>query len=558
MAIAAARTARSSGGGGRRAPKQQQKRRQQARPSATAPPPAPIIPYQARHLARASGQDATLRSALAFVVLRRRLAARAAGAAAVGGAGGSRYSNMAAGPGGGRKKRSRCRDDDDDDEDDQRRSNPSRPPPPPRPAPLADKSHVSHLVRLAIGTALPLGDAVLGIGIGAAGEPIGRRGPIVYDHRLASSSMSRKGAVGGASTNATAQRMAVLDGLLTHLSAHLSVVARSSPGDAKAIVREEFLDVLLARADAFEYRSCPSPGPGPNDCGRLIVPGEEEEVLEVEADGTAAPAAAAATPADAASTRLLLDRTKLVLAVCTVLHRLVVCGADGVALPAAIVGAASSYLRGVYDGPYPDGFDVSWEEDGYGGGNPGGRVGVVGRRSSGTKRVSFKDDYYDDDYDDDDDDDDDEDELTTIITAQVISLPRIGDTVAVNLLVLLEEVGLAAHLRSSCSYSCSCSCGVPSLSSGVILGALRGGFGEDLLLSPPLTVTSDAATFVRVEEMRIIAEIRRRKRRMKKKRGAALAMGAAGAAVKYVPLLDPGAKLMTRLALWDLVEKLSI
>ena len=38
--------------------------------------------------------------------------------------------------------------------------------------------------------------------------------------------------------------------------------------------------------------------------------------------------------------------------------------------------------------------------------------------------------------------------------------------------------------------------------------------------------------------------------------GAAAAGGGGG--VEYVPLLDAGAKLMLRLALWDLVERLSV
>ena len=102
-----------------------------------------------------------------------------------------------------------------------------------------------------------------------------------------------------------------------------------------------------------------------------------------------------------------------------------------------------------------------------------------------------------------------------------------------------------------------------------MLKSLRGGFGEDLLLSPPLTVTSDAAMFVRREELRVVAETRRRRRRMKKQRekragagaGVFPAVGAAassGGGVEYIPLLDAGAKLMLRLALWDLVERLSV
>ena len=105
-----------------------------------------------------------------------------------------------------------------------------------------------------------------------------------------------------------------------------------------------------------------------------------------------------------------------------------------------------------------------------------------------------------------------------------------------------------------------------------MLQSLRGGFGENLLLAPPLTVTSDAALFVRTEVLRVIAENRRRRRRMKKQRekrggaaaaaGVFAAMGAAaaggGGGVEYVPLLDAGAKLMLRLALWDLVERLSV
>ena len=178
--------------------------------------------------------------------------------------------------------------------------------------------------------------------------------------------------------------------------------------------------------------------------------------------------------------------------------------------------------------------------------------------------------FDEDDDDDEDDNDDEDDESAATVTAQVIPLPRIGDTVAVNLLILLEEVSLARSARHSYMY------GFPSYSASHdddMLPSLRGGFGEDLLLAPPLTVTSDAALFVRTEELRVIAENRRRRRRMKKQRekrggaaagagGVFAAVGAAaaggGGGVEYVPLLDAGAKLMLRLALWDLVERLSV
>ena len=334
------------------------------------------------------------------------------------------------------------------------------------------------------------------------------------------------------------QQLAVLDGLLTNLSAKLSVVARASPGDARAIVREEFLDVLLTRAEEFEYRSDGRGGSSDDAMSRLLFSGEEEDGgnhhrRHRHDDGGVAAAAAA-------SARLLFDRTRLCLAVCTVLHRLVVCGADCDALPAAIVGAASSYLRHVYDESYQDGFDVDIPDGGI-----GARRGRGGTRRR--KRVSFAFD---------------EDESAATVTAQVIPLPRIGDTVAVNLLILLEEVSLARCARHSYSFSYS--------ASNDMLKSLRGGFGEDLLLSPPLTVTSDAAMFVRREELRVVAETRRR-RRMKKQRekrggagagaGVFPAVGAAassGGGVEYVPLLDAGAKLMLRLALWDLVERLSV
>ena len=530
-----------------------------AAPAATSAP-APIIPYQSRQLAKASGQDATLRSALAFVVLRRRLAARAAAASPAAAAAAATNNGVAggvdvtAGPG---RKRSRG------DDTNHRRRGKTLAPASSAPAPVVslprrpivpDKSHVSHLVRLAITTALPLGDDILGIGPGAGGGGAagggaasggGRRGPIVYDHRLASSR-----GIGGAGTaataSATARLLAVLDGLLTHLSAQLAIVARASPGDARAIIRREFLDILLVKADAFEYRSSRSgnSGGGDNyDDGRLIFCSEEEDDDDdnyvYDSEGNDNPTAA--------STRLLFDRTKLVLAVCTVLHRLIVCGADSETIPAAIVGAASSYLRYVYDGSYPVGFDVGADGNTC---NDGANANGVGAGGRSRKKVGFQEDDSDDE-----DDEEDDDEFATI-TAQVISLPRIGDTVAVNLLILLEEVGLTTHFRSHH--------GRPVSSSGsVILGALRDGFGPDLTLSPPLTVTSDAAMFVREEELRIVAEIRRRKRRMKKKRGAAgagtgaVAMGAESGKVAYVPLLDPGAKLMLRLSLWDLVEKLS-
>ena len=504
--------------------------------------PTAIIPYSSRQLARATGQDAALRSALAFVVLRRRLAAKAAAAAAATNKG---VIDLTGGTG---RKRSRG---DENNHKGRGKGLASTPAmivsPPPRGPVVPDKSHVSHLVRLAITTALPLGDDILGIGAGR------RRGPVVYNHRLASSrGIGGTSATTSTSTSTTDRQLAILDGLLTHLSAQLSIVARASPGDARAIIRREFLDVLLVQADAFEYRSTRGGNSGGSvGDGRLMFSSvEDDEDYYARGDeGNDSPTVASA--------RLLLDRTKLVLAVCTVLHRLIVCGADGEAIPAAIVGAASSYLRHVYDGSYPDGFDLGsdGDVDNIDGANANG-VGAGGRSR---KKVSFQEDDYDDE-DDEDDEDEDEDKFTTI-TAQVISLPRIGDTVAVNLLILLEEVGLTTHYRS---YH-----GRPLPSSGnVILGALRGGFGQDLTLSPPLTVTSDAAMFVREEELRIIAEIRRRKRRMKKKRGAAgagagagagaTAMGAGSGTVNYVPLLDPGAKLMLRLALWDLVEKLSV
>ena len=419
----------------------------------------------------------------------------------------------------------------------------------PRRPVVPDKSHVSHLVRLAITTALPLGDDILGIGAGSATTSGGRRGPVVYNHQLASSR-----GIGGtsASTTAaptvTARQLAILDGLLTHLSAQLSIVARASPGDARTIIRREFLDILLVKADAFEYRSTRGGNIGGGEHGRLMFSSEEDDddYYACGGEGNDSPTAVSA--------RLLLDRTKLVLAVCTVLHRLIVCGADSEAIPAAIVGAASSYLRHVYDGSYPDGFDVSTDGDGD---NDCANANGIGAGGRSRKKVSFQEDYDDEDDEEDDDEDEDDEDGVTTITAQVISLPRIGDTVAVNLLILLEEEGLTTHYRS---YH-----GRPLPSSGnLILGALRGGFGQDLTLSPPLTVTSDAAMFVREEELRIVAEIRRRKRRMKKKRGAAgagagaTAMGAGSDTVNYVPLLDPGAKLMLRLAIWDLVEKLSV
>lgn len=532
MAISVSAAARSSSGasvGGRSTTSVASARRPRAPTSAATTSAAPIIPYQPRQLAKASGQDATLRSALAFVVLRRRLAAKAAAAAAATNNGVVDLTG---------RKRSRG------DENNHRRSKqslalaltstPAMTSPLPRRPIVPDKSHVSHLVRLAITTALPLGDDILGIGAGGASGGGGRRGPIVYNHQLACNHTS---------ATATARQLAVLDGLLTHLSAQLSIVARASPGNARAIIRRELLDILLVKADAFEYRSTRSGNSGGvSDDGRLIFSGEEEDDDNyVHGDGNDNPTAA--------STRLLLDRTKLVLAVCTVLHRLIVCGADSETIPAAIVGAASSYLRYVYDGTYPDGFDVSTDVD-----NDDANANGVGAAGRSRKKVSFQEDVY---GDEDDEDDEDEDDMFTTITAQVISLPRIGDTVAVNLLILLEEVGLTTHYRS---YH-----GRPLSSSGnVILGALRGGFGQDLTLSPPLTVTSDAAMFVREEELRIIAEIRRRKRRMKKKKGAAgagagaAAVGAGSGTVNYVPLLDPGAKLMLRLALWDLVEKLSV
>ena len=514
--------------------------------------PTAIIPYSSRQLSRATGQDAALRSALAFVVLRRRLAAKAAAAAAAASSAPSRHNGVVDLTGG--RKRSRG----DDQNNTSSKSSASASLATPQVAMFADKSHVSHLVRLAITTALPLGDDVLGIGAGAGAGADAvtntakgrRRGPIVYNHRLASSR-----GIGCASTTATARQMAVLDGLLTNLSAQLSIVARSSPRDARSIVRREFLDILLAKADAFEYRSSRSSAAtatstrGGGD-HRLIFSGEEEGYYDDYDDDDDSPAAVAA-----ASTRLLLDRTRLVLAVCTVLHRLVACGADSEAIPAAIVGAASSYLRHVYDGTYPDGFDVVGADDSVArssmNSGGGGRSGDDGSRK---KKVSFQEDYDDDEDEEDDDDDDEEEDHFTTVTAQVISLPRIGDTVAVNLLILLEEVGLPTHYRS---YH-----GRPLSSSGnVILGALRGGFGQDLTLSPPLMVTSDAAMFVREEELRIIAEIRRRKRRMKRKKSGAAGAGAGamgGGTVNYIPLLDPGAKLMLRLALWDLVEKLSV
>jgi len=342
-----------------------------------------------------------------------------------------------------------------------------------------------------------------------------------------------------------ARQMAVLDGLVTNLSARLSIVANVAPNDAQAIVREEFLAVLLTKADAFEYRSGDRRG-GNDDStsrpknARLVF--SEDGANDGGNTGTAA----------AASTRLLLDRTKLVLAVCTVLHRLIVCGADGDALPAAIAGAVSAYLRYVYDGSYQDGFDVGADDGTGGGGGAGSSNGSgSGSGSGGSKRVGFNEEDEDED-DDNEDDEDDEDEFTTTTTAQVISLPRIGDTVAVNLLILLEEAS-SFVLATRRSYSFS------SVSND-ILKSLRGGFGEDLLLSPPLTVTSDAAMFVRQEQLRVVAETRRRKRRMKKKRGgAAIAVGAGGGGgVEYVPLLDAGAKLMLILALWDLVERLSV
>ena len=555
MAVAAARNGSSSAGGSRAAAarngvanrraaaaaqqKQQQKRASSASSASTSAPI--VIPYRYQqpraphpYPTPALGQDATLRSALAFVVLRRRLAAKAAAAAA----------SATASALGRKKKRSR--------ENAPTYEYTSALTPLALPGqPITDKSHVSHLVRLAIRTALPLGNDVLGIGIGAAG----RRGPIVYNHQLAASSSS-VGAVGGNMMQQHhqqhhQQQLAVLDGLLTNLSAKLSVVARASPGDARAIVREEFLDVLLTRAEEFEYRSDGRGGSSDDAMSRLLFSGEEEDGgnhhrRRRHDDGGVAAAAAA-------SARLLFDRTRLCLAVCTVLHRLVVCGADCDALPAAIVGAASSYLRHVYDGSYQDGFDVVVPDGGI-----GARRGRGGTRRR--KRVSFAfDEDYDDD-EDDDDEDDDEDESAATVTAQVIPLPRIGDTVAVNVLILLEEVSLARCARHSYSFSYS--------ASNDMLKSLRGGFGEDLLLSPPLTVTSDAAMFVRREELRVVAETRRRRRRMKKKRAGAgagagvfPAVGAAasgGGGVEYIPLLDAGAKLMLRLTLWDLVERLSV
>ena len=550
MAIAAARNGSSSAGGSRAAARngvanrraaaaaqQKQHQHQRASSASSASTSAPIIiPYRYQqpraphpYPTPALGQDATLRSALAFVVLRRRLAAKAAAAAA-----------SATASALGRKKKKRSRENAPTYEYTSALTPLALPG-----QPITDKSHVSHLVRLAIRTALPLGNDVLGIGIGAAG----RRGPIAYNHQLAAS--SSVGAVGG--NMMQQQQLAVLDGLLTNLSAKLSVVARASPGDARAIVREEFLDVLLTRAEEFEYRSDGRGGSSDDAMSRLLFSGEEEDGgnhhrRHRHDDGGVAAAAAA-------SARLLFDRTRLCLAVCTVLHRLVVCGADCDALPAAIVGAASSYLRHVYDESYQDGFDVDIPDGGI-----GARRGRGGTRRR--KRVSFAFDEDDDD-EDDDDEEDDEDESAATVTAQVIPLPRIGDTVAVNLLILLEEVSLARCARHSYSFSYS--------ASNDMLKSLRGGFGEDLLLSPPLTVTSDAAMFVRREELRVVAETRRRRRRMKKQRekrggagagaGVFPAVGAAassGGGVEYVPLLDAGAKLMLRLALWDLVERLSV
>ena len=312
---AAARTGAGSGvgGGGRSSTSVASARRPRApapAPTTTTASAAPIIPYQSRQLAKASGQDATLRSALAFVVLRRCLAAKAAAAAAAANHGVVDLTG---------RKRSRG------DENKKRRSKPSLASaltstpammvsPLPRRAVVPDKSHVSHLVRLAITTALPLGDDILGIGAGSATTSGGRRGPVVYNHQLASSR-----GIGGtsASTTAaptvTARQLAILDGLLTHLSAQLSIVARASPGDARTIIRREFLDILLVKADAFEYRSTRGGNiGGGGEHGRLMFSSEEDDddYYACGGEGNDSPTAVSA--------RLLLDRTKLVLAVCTV------------------------------------------------------------------------------------------------------------------------------------------------------------------------------------------------------------------------------------------------
>ena len=359
---------------------------------------------------------------------------------------------------------------------------------------ITDKTHLSSLVRLAISTALPMyrDDVMLGaIPDEGEGSPsrrddydcsktnyCGQSGEddhafslkqysncscisrcvasTLYDYQTAGTAVAQ---IGSSSVHRTTiEKYAVIDGLATSVASQLGIIASSSTDAAVEIIRQELLDIILE--DGIGY-SISIGGYGGISCH------DNYEFIDDNVN--------------------VLEKTRIVSAICTFLHRVFYCAADDDGVASAIIVAICSFLRHLYDGKAPS----------------------LGSVATGN-----------DDYDDDDDDED-------ITTAKVIEVPNVADVAAVNLLILLEEVTLTCILDFPTSRS-------------EVLNDMTRGFGADLMTSPLQLGVKSATTYFR--DGRILGT----------KKEDEVNPGEHG-----TQLLDGGARLMLRLALWDLVGKLT-
>mmetsp|Transcript_29125 Transcript_29125/g.63225 ORF Transcript_29125/g.63225 Transcript_29125/m.63225 type:complete len:533 (-) Transcript_29125:908-2506(-) len=279
----------------------------------------------------------------------------------------------------------------------------------------------------------------------------------LYDYQTAGTAVAQ---IGSSSFHRTTiEKYAVIDGLATSVASQLGIVASSSTDAAVEIVRQELLDIILE--DGIGNSIAPPPGGhGGISCH------DNYEYVDDNVN--------------------VLEKTRLVSAICTFLHRVCYCAADGDGVVSTIIVAVCSFLRHLYDGKAPSLDSVATGNNDYGG----------------------------------DDDDDDED----ITTVTVIEVPNVADVAAVNLIILLEEVTLTRIHDLSTSGS-------------EVLNDMTRGFGADLMTCPLQLGVKSAATYFR--DGRLLGSIDEDE----ENRGE--------------QILDRGAKLMLRLALWDLVGKLT-
>ena len=328
----------------------------------------------------------------------------------------------------------------------------------------------------------------------------------MYDYRAAGSALHGISPEGG-----VASKYALLDGLASHLATQLASFASVEKSGAAGppsppslallarMIRVEFLDGLIPVGDVniATGRGRKSEG----DAGGSLDSGEGEQGSDEEGD----------------LARLRLDRTRLVVATCTVLHRIHHCSADGGPVPTALTLAICGYLADVCSDRIP--------------GEPGEAIPKEGHDRSDQGEFPASQDRA---------------SPTEAPEAHiVVEVPRLADTVAANLLVLLEEIILArvqcARVRNSADRGNGGAWDRDSNQDGKTTAAAASSILTEMIEGLGVTMmmpmcTREVAKFVYNEEAKI---------------------DGAQEGEESTVLLDVGAKLIVRMGLLDIADKLS-